>query len=319
MNDHTPDPAAVPEYRLDVGGAVIALRCPQAGLAEGLAAWFGVASSPRPAAVTLAVEVVAHDDAPSYPRSLLTSKRLLPPGAGEAAAPGVPPSAQPFDISDGLIRGWYDAATGTGAVRVKAALLAGRHTRIFEQVLYQAHRSAVRKLELTAWLVHSSAVIAGGRGFLFVGPSGAGKSTVAGLSAAHHVLGDEMNLLLPRPGGGWDVAGTPFNGLFRAKRPGRAPLAAVLLLEHGPVPALCDAMPAEAVAALAGEIVPPVGLDQAPGPGTLPAMVGAAHEVAAQTPLKVLRFAPDPGFWPVLLSAFGPDRMTPDAAPEERR
>ncbi|MBK8165024.1 MAG: hypothetical protein IPK64_03555 [bacterium] len=319
MNDASTDPAAAPEFRLDVGGAVIALRCPQVGLAEGLAAWFGLASSPLPAAVSLEVEVVAHDDAPGYPRSLLTSKRLLAPGTGEAAAPGAPPSAQPFDIADGLLRGWYDAATGTGAVRVKAALLAGHHTRIFEQLLYQAHRSAVQKLERTAWLVHSSAVIAGGQGFLFVGPSGAGKSTVARLSAAHHVLGDEMNLLLPRPGGGWDVAGTPFNGLFRAKRPGRAPLRAVLLLEHGPQPSLREAPLAESVAALAGEIVPPVGLDQAPGPDTLPAMVGAAHEVAAHTALKVLAFAPDAGFWITLDQAFGTGGTITDSNPGERR
>lgn len=301
------DPATLPEYRLDVGGAVIALQCPQAGLAEGLAAWFGLASATGAPDVTLAVEVVAHDDAPAFPRSLLTTKRLLPRGTGEADAPGVPATAQPFDISGGLIRGWYDASGGTGAVKVKAALLEGRHPRIFEQLLYQAHRSAVQRREQPAWLVHSSAVIAGGKGYLFVGPSGAGKSTVANLSAGHHVLGDEMNLLLPRPGGGWDVAGTPFNGLFRAKRPGRAPLAAVLLLEHGSTPALCEAPPAEAVAALAGEVVPPVGLDQAPGPLTLPAMVEAAHAVAANTALKVLRFAPDAGFWPVLETAFGGD------------
>jgi hypothetical protein len=298
---------SIPEYRLDVGGAVLALLCPQAGLAEGLAAWFGLPSVTAAADVTLAVEVVAHDDAPAFPRSLLTTKRLLPRGTGEAAAPGVPAAAVPFDISNGLIRGWYDAAGGTGSVKVKAALLAGRHPRIFEQLLYQAHRSAVQRREQPAWLVHSSAVIAGGRGYLFVGPSGAGKSTVAGLSSAHHVLGDEMNLLLPRAGGGWDVAGTPFNGLFRAKRPGRAPLAAVLLLEHGPAPELREAPPAEAVAALAGEVVPPVGLDQAPGPGTLPAMVETAHSVAANTALKVLRFAPDAGFWPVLTAAFGTD------------
>lgn len=293
-----------PEYRFDVGGCVIALRCPQAGLAEGLAAWFGLASSPRPADVTLTVEVIAHDDAPCYPRSLLTTKRLLPRGNSEAAA-DTPAAAQPFDISGGLIRGWYDPARGAGVIKLKAALLEGRHPRIFEQLLYQAHRSALQRREQTAWLVHSSAVIAGGVGYLFVGPSGAGKSTVAALSAAHHVLGDEMNLLLPRPGGGWDVAGTPFNGPFRAKRPGSAPLAAVLLLEHGPAPELRDPEPAVAVAALAAEIVPPVGLDQAPGPGTLPAMVEAAHAVAAHTALKTLRFAPDAGFWPLLTTTFG--------------
>jgi hypothetical protein len=36
-------------------------------------------------------------------------------------------------------------------------------------------------------------------------------------------------------------------------------------------------------------------------------MVETAHSVAANTALKVLRFAPDAGFWPVLTAAFGTD------------
>ncbi|MBK7188683.1 MAG: hypothetical protein IPH86_08440 [bacterium] len=102
------------------------------------------------------------------------------------------------------------------------AALSRRSLRIFEQ-LYQAYASARQRPDKTAWLVHPSAVIADGQGFLFVGPSEAGKSTVAKLSSQLHVLGDEMNLLAPRAGGGWDLIGTPFNGLFRARKPGRAP------------------------------------------------------------------------------------------------
>jgi len=290
-----------PEYRLDVGGVVIALVCPQPGLATGLAAWFDRASADDcgPPHVTLEVTVVPHDDEPAFPRSLLTSKRLLPTGGGA------------FDIADGLITGWYDRATSHGAVRVKAALMTGRLTRIFEQVLYQAHASARQQLGQPAWLIHSSAVIAHGQGFLFVGPSGAGKSTVARLSAGLHVLGDEMSLLRPGPHG-WELVGTPFNGTFRDKRPGAAPLRAILLLEHGSEHELADVTPSEAVAFLAGEIVPPVGLDEVPGPTTLPAMVDAAQLMVTNTTLKFLRFRPDAGFWPTLAAGFGlPDGIRP--------
>ncbi len=285
-----------PEYRLEIGDAIVALQCPQPGLAEGLAVWFDRASVPVEAGapvITLEVTVVAHDDQPSFPRSLLTTKRLLGDGA--------------FDIAGGLVTGSFDAATGRGQVRVKAALLTGRLTRIFEQVLYQAHASARARLGRPAWLVHSSSVIVGGQGFLFVGPSGSGKSTVAGLSAGRHVLGDEMSLVRPAAGGaaGWELVGTPFNGTFRTKRPGSAPLRAVLLLEHGPAHELVDATASAAVAVLAGEIVPPVGLDEAPGPDTLPRMVDAAGAIAANTTLKVMRFTPDPGFWKTLEAAFG--------------
>ncbi len=85
--------------------------------------------------------------------------------------------------------------------------------RILEQIFYQAFWSARRAAGLDAFLIHSSAVIVDGRGFLFVGPSEAGKSTVARLSAAHHVLGDEMNLVRSS-GAGLTLVGTIFNGLF---------------------------------------------------------------------------------------------------------
>lgn len=288
--------SSVPEYRLEVGDAVFALRCPQPGLAEGLSAWFDRPSVPMGAgepAITLEVTVIPHDDQPSFPRSLLTTKRLLGDGA--------------FDISDGLITGRFDPSTGCGEVRVKAALLTGRLTRIFEQVLYQAHSSARARMGRPAWLVHSSSVIVDGQGFLFVGPSGSGKSTVVANSVGRHVLGDEMSLVRPLAGGagGWELVGTPFNGTFRTKRPGCAPLRAVLLLEHGPVHELGDTTESAAVAVLAGEIVPPVGLDEVPGPDTLPRMVDAAQAIAANTTLKVMRFTPDPGFWKILESTFG--------------
>jgi len=296
-----------PEYHLDVGGAVIALTCPQPGLAEGLAAWFDRPSADRsgPPLVTLEVTVAEHDDQPAFPRSLLTSKRLLPDGGG-------------FDIADGLITGWYDRVTGRGAVRVKAALMTGRLTRIFEQVIYQAHASARQRLGQPAWLIHSSAVIAGGQGFLFVGPSGAGKSTVARLSAGLQVLGDEMSLVR-RGADGWELVGTPFNGTFRDKTPGVAPLRAILLLEHGPAHELAEVSSSEAVAVLAGEIVPPVGLDELPGATTLPSMVDAARLIARDTTLKYLRFRPDAGFWQTLAAGFGlPDGIRPTAPPAER-
>jgi hypothetical protein len=292
----SPLSSPVPEYRLEVGDALFALRCPQPGLAEGLAMWFDRPSVPAGAGepvISLEITVIAHDDQPSFPRSLLTTKRLLGDGA--------------FDISDGLITGRFDPLTGRGEVRVKAALLTGRLTRIFEQVLYQAHISARARMGRPAWLVHSSSVIVDGQGFLFVGPSGSGKSTVAANSPGRHVLGDEMSLVRPLAGGagGWELVGTPFNGTFREKRPGSAPLRAVLLLEHGPAHELGDATESAAVAVLAGEIVPPVGLDEIPGPDTLPRMVDAAQAIAANTTLKVLRFTPDPGFWKTLEGAFG--------------
>jgi hypothetical protein len=275
------------EYRIDIGGVVIGVGCPQSGLAEGLERWFGRPSAPAAPHLHLDLEIVPHDDEPALPQSLLTTKRL--DGDGR------------FDIADGLLRGRYDRAARRGEIQAKQVLTTGRLPRILEQIFYQAFHSARGAAGVDAWLVHSSAVIVDGRGYLFVGPSEAGKSTVARLSADHHVLGDEMNVLLPTDDG-IDVAGTVFNGTFRDKAPGRAPLAGIFLLQQAPHHRVSDARDAADISAFAGEIVPPVGLDELPDRGTLPAMVDAAAMAAGKSALKRLEFLPDAGFWKVILN-----------------
>jgi hypothetical protein len=78
--------------------------------------------------------------------------------------------------------------------------------------------------------LHASAVArADGTVDVFSGPSGRGKSTLA--RSLGGALADEIVILARRPGGGFDVVGTP----FWQGRPARGPLGAVYLLEHGPL------------------------------------------------------------------------------------
>ncbi len=62
-------------------------------------------------------------------------------------------------------------------------------------------------------LVHGVGLAHEGRAALFVGHSGAGKSTLGGLwrEAGGAVLADELVAVWPVAGGGWRVAGTPWN------------------------------------------------------------------------------------------------------------
>jgi hypothetical protein len=290
MSEQMPSELSHNEYRLDLGGAVIAVHCEPAEFAVGLANWFGRPSAQTAPHVRLDLELVPHADSPRLPNSLITTKTLAADGS--------------FDIADGLITGHFDGASGRGRLRAKGTLIRGPLMRILEQIFYQAFWSARESAGLDAFLIHSSAVIAGGLGFLFVGPSEAGKSTVARLSAAHHVLGDEMNLVR-RDGGRLVVEGTLFNGLFKAKRPGQAPLAGVFLLRQAPQHALSDVPLLDGVTALAAEIVPPVGLDQVPNRETLPRMMDLAESLADNSTLKFLEFLPDEGFWPVIAAEFG--------------
>jgi len=277
------------QCRLVVGDLVMDLNCYPPALADVLANWFIQEASDRPADLDLDLELVAHEDIPELPNSLLANKLVGSDGS--------------FDVAGGLITGCLDRTGARGSIRPKATLARGRLLRILEQIFYQAFHSANTLRGGDACLVHSSAVIADGAGFLFVGPSGAGKSTVAQLSTNHHVLGDEMQLLAPE-GEGFTVRSTPFNGTFRSKLPGQAPLRAIFILEQADAHRLTAIGPAEAASALAAEIVPPVGLDELPTPDTLPAMVEYAARILEYTPVWRLEFLPDPGFWEILATEF---------------
>lgn len=278
------------EYRIDLGGAVIAVHCEPAEFAIGLRNWFGRPSAEAQPHIELELELVPHTDTPDLPNSLVTTKTLSANGA--------------FDIANGLISGHFDPDSRRGRIQAKGALIRGPLMRILEQIFYQAFWSARRAAGLDAFLIHSSAVIVDGHGFLFVGPSEAGKSTVARLSAAHHVLGDEMNLVRDT-GDGLEVVGTVFNGLFKDKQPGEAPLDGVFLLKQAPRHALVEAPLLEAVTALAAEVVPPVGLSEIAGSDTLPGMFDLAEKLAGKSTLKYLEFLPDDGFWQVIANEFG--------------
>lgn len=289
MTNPTQTDLAANEYRLDLGGAIIAVFCEPAEFAIGLANWFGRPSADLAPHISLELELIPHADVPDLPNSLVTTKTIGPDGR--------------FDIADGLITGHFDAATARGSIRAKGTLIHGPLMRILEQIFYQAFWSAQRAAGHDTFLIHSSAVIVDGRGFLFVGPSEAGKSTVARLSAAHHVLGDEMNLVRDT-GESLVVVGTLFNGLFKDKEPGEAPLAGVFLLKQAPHHRLSEVSTLAAVTALAAEMVPPVGLDQVPGTDTLPQMVDLAEKLATKSELKCLEFLPDEGFWQVIAAEF---------------
>lgn len=272
-------------YHLRLGRVVIALTSPEPDFGGFLAHYFGRPSDPGPATVQLEV-VVARDDHPCpVPNSLLVTKTVR---GGD------------IDIDHGLVRGHWDQARGRGRLTVRSTLLRGQMMRVFEQLLYQVFHSAAQRLDYRAALIHAAGVVRAGRGYLFVGPSGAGKSTVARLSAAHSVLNDEMNLVELDEDGGVTLVGTPFNAFFTAKVEGRAPLAAILLLEQAPEHGLLPVATARAAADLAAQVAPPVGLgDEAP-PGTRTAMLDSALAILARVPAHVLRFRQDAGFWEVV-------------------
>jgi hypothetical protein len=66
--------------------------------------------------------------------------------------------------------------------------------------------------ERNGLLLHASAVVRNGSGFVFIGPSGSGKTTIARLSAAKRILSDEIVALRTGPKTDVRIYGTPFWG-----------------------------------------------------------------------------------------------------------
>lgn len=123
------------------------------------------------------------------------------------------------------LAGWFDTRGGRGEM----VLAQGNYeppVRAIENYI----RSAVawQAAERGGALVHSASAVLNGKGYLFYGPSGAGKSTLSACNTRASVLSDDLSLVLPRPGGGLDVAGSPFRGTYTGGPPvlGRFPLVA---------------------------------------------------------------------------------------------
>jgi len=249
------------EFRLRVGDAVIGLRALGPQYVTSMESYFQQPSDDAQPDILLTLEVFDHTDQPRIPASLYTVKETDTGG---------------FHIADDLVRCRFDPATGTGELSVKAALLAGRNMRVFEQLLMQAYHSAARRRGLPGQLVHSAGVIRDGR--VMVTPDLAG--------------GSPGNL-----SGDLSLRGTPFNGFFTGKQPGSAPLVAIFLLAHGPAHRVRDVPRAEATAQITSQIVPPVGLEDALDGKATAATLETAIQLTECVPVKILEFRPDEGFW----------------------
>lgn len=159
-------------------------------------------------------------------------------------------------------------------------------------------------------LLHGAAIVLHDHGLACCGPSGAGKTTLARLAQGYADvltdenlvawLGDPQPALLSTPFWG---ASTPPDLIRRVNR--RAPLRAVLLLEHAAAFELAPLPPAKAVLALLGtEKVAVERIESAT------AWLAMAERLATAVPVYTLRFAPTPAVWPFLVESLKLDTPT---------
>lgn len=270
------------EFNLRVGKAVLSLAFRHRRECTAFGKYFDRPSVPGPGDVQLSVRY--RNDVRGLeriPDSLFLSKK----GDGEG-----------FSVADGLIEGRFSPGSGEGELVVQSMITEGNFARIFEQILYQAYWSAIRRKGIDAPLLHSCGIVRNGYGYAFTGKSGSGKSTVTGFADGGIVLNDEITVIelgYPRP----VVSDTPFNGYFRGKREGSAELRGIMLLRQAPFHRITRTFSAEDVKTLSREIIPPMGLETPLSTGVYWEMLGYAERIRDSIPLYAMEFLPDPGFW----------------------
>lgn len=269
------------DYRLRVGDTNIRIICPSEEFAQSMREYLGDFNQNTDFDIVLELKIKKHFKEIYVPDSMFTIKKV---------------TGNKFTIGEKLVSGYFHPGTKKGKLLVKEVLTRGLLRRVLEQVFYQAYYSASSLKKSESVLVHSSGVISRGRGYLFTGPSGSGKSTVARLSNQYHVLNDEI-CLLEFKGDRMILHGTPFNGYYKDKKPGSAELDTIFLLNHSQRHTITPLKKSDAIKKLAGEIIPPVALNEAMGPEIFPRMIDISSRVYENVPVKRLNFAPDTRFW----------------------
>lgn len=200
------------------------------------------------------------------------------------------------------LAGWFDTASQRGDI----LLADGTYEpalRVFENYI----RCAVAwcAAERGGALVHAASAVRDGRGYLFYGESGAGKSTLCAVNRRARIVSDDLSLLLPRPGGGLDLVGSPFRGTYEDGAPvvGGFPLAAGFRIVKAEAAAVRPAPRAIAFGQLVGNLtfVAEAFKDRA----DLFASVEAAF---AGIPLAHLHFRKDDSYWDAIDAS---ERSTP--------
>lgn len=182
----------------------------------------------------------------------------------------------------------WDPETGRGRVRHSPSPYA------IDSVLRIVHTILLARQG--GFLLHSASALRGERAFLFSGLSGAGKTTISRLATPDVTLLTDEVSYVRREGEGYRAFGTPFAGeLARVGENVSAPIAAVYLLEQGPVNRI-DPVPTSAATQRIMRNI----LFFAEEPELVRRVFEAACEFVARVPVYRLTFFPDERVWELI-------------------
>jgi hypothetical protein len=236
--------------------------------------------------IRIDIEIIFHKENISLPQSLCISKTV---------------DGNSFNYHTGLIKGNIDLDKQKCYLQVKKGLFNGTAVRIFEQFFHQMYFTLLENKyganRYDRIMVHSCGVLKNGRGYIFTGPSGIGKSTIAEMSTDYAVLNDEM-CFINDTDSRYVVRSTPFNGFFNKKVNMSGLLNTIFLLKQDTKNFIKKIKFADAVVALAKEIVPPIGvLTTVKSKYSVTAMFDMAVKVLSKVPFYELHFALEKNPW----------------------
>lgn len=180
----------------------------------------------------------------------------------------------------------------------------GQHQ--FAAILENALRIMVayRILDLGGILLHSNAIVQGGKSVVLFGHSGAGKSTTAAIAAklGCAIISDDLNAIVPETAG-WSVNSVPFSGSFSSTplpRIDKAPLHALYRLRQADFDSSSPSSAAEAVMLLFGNAAFVNG-----DPYRALRLLSILSELASDVPVSDLYFKPEAGFMDIVFGHTG--------------
>ena len=269
-------------YKIKVGSIVIALDFSTPGLKKKMTEYFMSPSSKDNFDIKLKIHIFNRSvKYKIVPDSLFHAKRKTSKG---------------FKIEGGIMNGRFNKNKNHWKLNIHPVLIETEASRVFEQIIYQAYVSAAGESYKSLPLIHSCGVIKNNRGYLFLGASEAGKSTVATLSSRYHVINDEITIA-DISGSSPMLVSTPFNGLFRNKKAGTAPLAGIFLLNKAPNHSIEQTQSSTSVKTIASQIIPPSGLENFINSDDYLSQIDISSGLCSAVPVYSMYFAKDDGFW----------------------
>jgi hypothetical protein len=261
---------------------------------------------PEPLAASLERRYGAYvDGALDPPRRISSSTSSKPRRATSSSPRGRPSSTRSGSPARGTrlrycgyaVAGWFDTKTRRGAMVFGTG---DREPMTHAVENYVRCAVAWCAAERGGALVHGASAVRAGKGYLFFGESGAGKSTLSEVSRRGAIVSDDLSLLLPRPGGGLDLVGSPFRGTYEGGDPvvGRFPLAAGFRILKAPVAAVLPAPRPVVFGQLVGNLT-----FVAEAFGERPDLFASVERAFAGVPLYHLEFRKDDTYWDAIDAA----------------